>query len=461
MAICAARCNRVFARIFALVVGALIAASLAPRSGAAAYREEVLYRFCPQTGCTDGSDPQAGLIMDKAGNLYGTTNALISSFCSPGCGTVFELTPNAAKTKWTETVLYRFCLQAGCTDGSAPVAGLIMDKAGNLYGTTSAGGDSSGCSTGCGTVFELTPNAAKTKWTETVLYSFCPQAGCIDGAVPVASLIMDASGNLYGTTEAGGSSPCPFGGCGTVFELTPNAAKWAEKVLYNFCAQPGCADGSGPVAGLIMHAGHLYGTTVEGGANCQTNDRPGCGTVFELTHNTAKAKWTEAVLHSFCAQTDCIDGAFPEAGLIMMDPSGKLYGTTEGGTVFALTPGPAKTAWTETVLYSFCAQTACADGSEPVAGLIMGTAGNLYGTTRQGGHTAGCCGTVFELTPNAAKTKWTQKVLYDFGSQPDGDGPVAGLIRDTAGNLYGTTVAGGAKCQLFSLGCGTVFELKR
>jgi uncharacterized repeat protein (TIGR03803 family) len=208
-------------------------------------------------------------------------------------GAVFELTPNAAKTAWTETVLYSFCAQGGesCTDGANPEASLVMDAAGRLYGTTYEGG---GADNNSGTVFELTPNAAKTRWTETVLYSFCTQGGesCTDGVLPHAGLIMDAAGRLYGTTYEGGAH-----GAGTVFELTPNAAKttWTKTVLYSFGAQSG--DGAYPeVAGLIMGAsGQLYGTTTGGGAH-------GAGTVFELTPNAAKTTWTETVLYSFCAQ---------------------------------------------------------------------------------------------------------------------------------------------------------------
>ena len=282
-----------------------------------------------------------------------------------------------------------------------------MDKAGHLYGTTPYGGANAGNpgadGLGGGAVFALTPNAAKTKWTETVLYSFCPHVvaeNCPDGAYPDAGLIMGAAGRLYGTTFYGGAHPLQGGpGEGTVFELTPNAAKtkWTETVLYSFCALTACADGAYPDAGLIMDkAGHLYGTTSAGGA------RNTAGTVFALTPNAAKTEWTETVLYSFCPQERCTDGATPFASLIM-DKAGHLYGTTEtggahheSGTVFALTPNAAKTTWTETVLYSFCAQERCTDGAGPGASLIMDAAGHLYGTTGLGGaHDNN--GTVFEL----------------------------------------------------------------
>jgi uncharacterized repeat protein (TIGR03803 family) len=323
-------------KVSVLVAAVLGVASLALGSGAdAVAAETVLYSF---KGGQDGGNPVAGLIMDSAGRLYGTTYAggMENGNCYGGpppgngnaCGVVFALTPNAARTTWTETVLYSFCAQGGC-DGTNPAAGLIKDSAGRLYGTTDF------------TVFELTPNAAKTKWTETVLYSFCAQSGCTDGAGPQAGLIMEAAGRLYGTTENGGA----YGSYGTVFELTPNAAKtkWTESVLYSF---KGGQDGDAPVAGLIIDAGHLYGTTLRGGA--YGHGTVFGGTVFELTPNAAKTKWTETVLYSFCAQSGCTDGEFPQAGL-MMDSAGRLYGTTNlggaygYGTVFELTPNAAKT----------------------------------------------------------------------------------------------------------------------
>ena len=205
--------------------------------------------------------------MDAAGNLYGTT-VMGGAY---NRGEVFELTPNAAKTTWTETVLYSFCGQPRCSDGIYPEAGLIMDATGHLYGTTERGGG--GINYDYGTVFELTPNAAKTTWTETVLYSFCSRGTCTDGAAPTAGLIMDATGHLYGTTA---------GYYGTVFELTPNAAKttWSETVMHSFT---GGSDGSDPVAGLIFDAsGALYGATASGGdLSCDSGS--GCGSVFKLS----------------------------------------------------------------------------------------------------------------------------------------------------------------------------------
>jgi uncharacterized repeat protein (TIGR03803 family) len=389
--------------------------------------ETVLFGFCAQGNCSDGSYPEAGLIMDTAGNLYGTTDAGGAN----GQGTVFKLAPGG-----TETVLYSFCEQSNCADGQYPSAGVIMDAEGNLYGTTFNGGAYSQ-----GTVFKLPPGG-----TETVLYSFCQQSDCTDGANPFGGLIMDAQGNLYGTTRAGGGNGGANGG-GTIFKLAPNGT---ETVLYSFCAQSNCTDGATPFAGLIMDAqGNLYGTTELGGTH-------GNGTVFKVPHGG-----TETVLYSFCAQTDCTDGGNPVAGLIL-DTAGNLYGTTEAGgangfgTVFKVTPGG-----TETVLYSFCAQSSqsysCTDGESPQAGLILDAAGNLYGTTRAGGASGG--GAVFKLAPGGTET-----VLYSFCAQSnctDGDYPIASLIMNAAGNLYGTTRTGGNGTTGYGMnpGWGTVFEV--
>jgi uncharacterized repeat protein (TIGR03803 family) len=399
----------------------------------------------------NGAVPVAGLIFDAAGNLYGTTY----DGGTYGYGTVFELTPNGSGG-WTETVLYNFCSQTGCADGANPAAGLIFDAAGNLYGTTLAGGSGSSTyciesSPGCGTVFELTPIVG-SYWAEAVLYSFCPQGGfCTDGAEPFAGLIIDAAGNLYGTTREGGT----YGDLGTVFELTPQAGGgWTEQVLQSF----NDVNGAEPFAGLTFDAvGNLYGTTYEGGVH-------GAGTVFELTP-TGGEGWTEQVLYSFCSQTNCTDGTQPWAGLIF-DAAGNLYGETlvggvggstyggeyTGGTVFELTPTGGGN-WTETLLHSFGSGT---DGANPSGGLIFDAAGNVYGTT-EGGGTYGT-GTAFELTPTAGGG-WTEQVLHSFNNNgTDGAYAEGGLIFDAAGNLYGTTEGGGAY-DICSGGCGTVFEL--
>ncbi len=243
---------------------------LTPRDGGG-FRSQVLYSFGNGTG-TDGAFPNGSLIMDGAGNLYGTTaGGGIHPGCeNEGCGTVFELSPNGS-AGWTEQVLHSF---GGGTDGARPFAGLIMDGAGNLYGTTFEGGIHQTCSqnTSCGTVFELSPREGGG-WTERVLHSF---GEGFDGTNPDAGLLIDAAGNLYGTTVWGGIVVCePYFDCGTAFELSPReGGGWTEKVLHSFGSG---YDGINPEGALIMDgAGNLYGTTWLGGVNQ-------AGTVFEIT----------------------------------------------------------------------------------------------------------------------------------------------------------------------------------
>jgi uncharacterized repeat protein (TIGR03803 family) len=405
-----------------LVFGALLGAAWAQK-------ESVLYSFCAQTSCADGANPMGGLVFDQKGNLYGTTSAGGSGIHGQW-GAVFKLAPEGKYT-----VLYSFCEQNGCSDGALPNAGLIFDRKGDVYGTTLEGG-----ARGSGVVFKLTPEG-----DYSVLYNFCVLNGCTDGGYPAAGLVFDQKGNLYGTTVSGGAN-----GQGVVFKLTP---KGKETVLYSFCAlkssQNDCADGALPYAGLVLdEKGNLYGTTFSGGANnsnsCYGYFEYGCGVVFKLTPNGK-----ETVLYSFCPQyPSCTDGASPFAGLVL-DPKGNLYGTTwlggnnnpcdtggEGcGVVFKLTPEGE-----ETVLYRFCAQDNCVDGSLPHAGLVLSAKGDLYGTTQLGGAPGG--GVVFKLTPEGKET-----VLHGFCWQDnctDGQQPYAGLIFDQKGNLYGTTIYGGA-----------------
>ena len=347
-----------------------------------AYTESVLYSFCPQTStnCTDGENPLAGLIVDASGNLYGTTFGGGSNFY----GAVFKLAPNGDGS-YTKSLLYSFCAQSNCADGENPQTGLVEDASGNLYGTTSGGGancpsESVGNVCNYGTVFKLTPGS-NGSYTESVLYSFCSQGGsnCTDGYAP-NGLIVDAAGNLYGTTNAGGG--------GTVFKLTPGGGgSYSYSMLYSFFSQGCCGNGEYPYAGLIEDAsGNLFGTTEFGGTALG-------GIVFKLSPNGQNYDY--AVIYAFCSEgaTNCTDGIKPQAPLIE-DAAGNLYGTTyEGGgnnagTVYKLTPSGS--GYTETVLYSFCAQydpsnNDCVDGANPEAGLIEDASGNLYGTTLWGG----------------------------------------------------------------------------
>ena len=438
----------------------------------AQYAESVPYTF---TGSSDGAAPAASLILDSKGNLYGTaTNGGDTSGTNcpgqnppTGCGVVFELSPPAGGSgSWTENVLYTF---TGASDGSTPEAGVILYN-GNLYGTAAYGGDLSGSNcvalNGCGVVFELSPpSGGSGPWTEKVLYTF---TGGNDGSVPLASLIFDAKGNLYGTTGGGGAS-----GYGVVFELTPPSGgngSWTESVIYPFT---GGSDGGSPEAALIFDSsGNLYGTASIGGGHC---NGIGCGVVFELTPNSPV--WTETVLYTF---TGGSDGASPEAGLIF-DSNGNLYSTatlggymtgpvckpTKGcGVLFELTPPSGGGApWTETVLYAFTDEN---DGAYPQSTLVL-EGGNLYGTALLGGNINGAncsatfgCGVVFEFSPPTGKGSWSEDELYTFNGSTDGAFPYVGVIFDSQGNIYGTTYNGGdvsgSNCSAVS-GCGVVFEL--
>jgi len=392
---------------FALVSGtALTLAMFGPFEGADARSSDtVLYSF---TGGNDGIYPQGTLLRDSAGNFYGTTYQGGMQGAN-GYGTVFKLAPDG-----TETVLHSFAGKPG--DGANPNAGFIEDSAGNLYSTTINDGAYTG-----GTVFEIAADG-----TESLLYSFCAvdYPYCSDGVNPYAGLIEDSAGNFYGTTSAGGGSEnCSFG-CGTVFKLAPNGT---ETVLYSF---KGESDGAVPYGGVIAdRKGNLYGTTYKGGAN-------NYGTVFKLAPNG-----TETVLYSFCAQANCTDGSYPDAGLIMKDKN--LYGTTYYGgagygTVFEVAPNG-----TETVLHSFGG----GDGANPADGLLKDGAGNFYGSTVAGG-TEGY-GTVFQLAPDGTET-----VLHSFTDGSDGAVPYGGLIMKGA-HLYGTTSEGGTDNY------GTVFDVKK
>jgi uncharacterized repeat protein (TIGR03803 family) len=374
-----------------------------------------------------GAFPFAGLIRDTSGTLYGTTRNGGTSGCFPddGCGTVFKLDKSG-----NETVLHRF---AGLADGKQPTSGLIFDTLGNLYGTTAGGGGKNGKRDGV--VFKLDKTG-----NQTVLYTF---SGGTDGALPLAGLVRDVGGNLYGTTFDGGLSDY-----GVVFKID-RAGK--ETVLYSFS---GGLDGAYPYAGLVLDStGNLYGVT-EAGGNPGCFQNQGCGTVFKID---TKGKKT---VYRFGSRMN--DGANPYGDLIR-DDVGNLYGTTYNGgvakvctygcgTVFKVTPSGH-----ETVLYRFLGGR---DGALPMAGLVRDASGALYGTTVVGGldlcqSTYGDCGTIFKLDSSGKET-----ILYRFMNSNDGANPYGGLIRDDDGNLYGTTSEGGDFNCDPEFGCGTVFKLK-
>jgi len=389
----------------------------------------VLYSFGGYAN-HDGSQPQGKLVFDNAGNLYGTT---VRGGLN-GYGTVFELSPST-DGGWTESILYNFCSQYSdyqCFDGAYPEAGLVIDSAGNLYGTSSQGGGICPRGTlGCGEVFELSPPAQLgDDWTYSALYKFCSvqQNGtCLDGAVPYSKLTFDAEGNLYGTATNGGST---YNAGGVVFELSPSQGAWVESVLYNFCSVgegEHCLDGYDPVAGVSFdNSGDIYGTTYYGGSSKYIGD----GVVYKLTHGSNG--WTETVLASF------LNG--PKGGYLMgevnFDAAGNLYSTANlggkfgYGTAFRIDPSTNKM-----LTFSFDNT----DGAYPTSGVLIDPKnGAIYGTA-SGGLLDGA---VYKIVGQ------TETVLADVGGDPE-----SALIVDKAGNLYGTTTKGGNDQQ------GTVYEI--
>lgn len=411
-----------FLRLGLLAFAVCVGLAASPQV-AAAQTETVLYSFCSQLYCADGTTPDATLVMDSEGNLYGAAAGGNSKFYA---GVVFEVSSKDEQ----ESLVYDF---AAIPQGVAPNGALARDASGSLYGTTAGGGYDVGKCTkfyGCGVLYKLSGD------TEQVLYTFL---GGLDGQEPNGGLILDANGNLYGTTYRGGGNGARPG---TVFEVSPSGV---ETVLHRFAAYKG--DGKLPTAGLLMDSkGNLYGTTSEGGIDGFYG--PGlecyeqCGTVFEVTAGVEKT------VYSFKG-SKLKDGASPFGSLIM-DKKGNIYGTTYAGgaygygTIFELT-----TAGVEKVLYSFAGQP---DAGNPVGRVLLDTKGNLYGTTSFGGKFG--VGAVFELSA-AGK----EKVLYSFTGGTDGASPFDGLVMDAAGNLYGTTEIGGNFGTSCPEGCGVVFKV--
>ena len=390
-----------------------------------------LHRFAGYPN--DGGDPNAGLVQASDGNFYGTTQAGgTSSNCQGGCGTVFKITPGG-----TLTTLHSF----DWYHGASPTSELVQGTDGNFYGTTYGGG----AHQYYGSVFKISPSG-----TFTLLYSFCAQTDCPDGSMPYAGLVRGADGSFYGTTlEGGANTGCSLGAgtCGTVFKITPGGGL---TTLHNFCSQPNCADGGNPYAGLILASdGNFYGTTFNRGAN-------GYGTVFKISPAGALT-----TLYSFCSQSNCSDGQYAYAGLVQAT-DGNFYGSTsaggggqfhQGGTIFKIT-----SSGTLTTIYNFCSQQNCTDGSDSVARMVQAGDGALYGTTLHGGtncqQTSGC-GTIFRIT-----TSGTLTTLHSFDDTNDGKSPFGGLVQATDGNFYGAATYGAnPACTAGLHGCGTVFRL--
>jgi uncharacterized repeat protein (TIGR03803 family) len=395
-------------------------------------QENILYSF--GTNPNDGLFGGSTLVLDHAGNLYGTTMA--GGTNNEG-GTIFELSPNSDGI-WTESVLYSFCNSySDCPSGSGPT-GLAIDPAGNLYGTTSYGGLSS-CPIvtgviGCGVVFELSPPPVTGgPWTYSVLYTFCTiGSACKDGALPLSPPTLDRFGNLYGTAEAGEDDG------GVVFELSKSSRGWSETILYNFCSTGGnyCSDGMDPGAGVVFDkAGNLYGTTNGGG---KTDSNTG-GAIYKLSPGLNG--WTESVLATFPSPRGYARNTL---GPLSVDGPGNLYTTSTGFNGLEYSGGFL--AELEVIGDIRGYRFNSADGLPPLTGVIIDSRNAvLYGTT---GAWPVFCGNVFEIN----KKTWQETVLHNFCQPGDGYQP-GGLVEDRSGNLYGTTLYGGAHDD------GMVFEI--
>jgi uncharacterized repeat protein (TIGR03803 family) len=379
----------------------------------------------------------------------------------------------------TFSTIYKFCVSGSCAsdEGTHPAAGVVVDSAGNVYGTTQLGGLHS-----YGTVFKLTPSGGGT-YTRTTIYNFCSLTDCVDGGQPVAGLVLDDNGNLYGTTSSYGHFSS--GQSGTVFKLHPTGGgSYAFTILHSFCAFANCADGRTPLSGLAytpaspgaLYDGTsaLYGTTQNGGAS--TNN----GVVYQLTPAMTGTAWNETVLYQFCPSTPCTDGDNPVAGVVSNGAGDTLYGVAGygafgSGVVYQL--AKSGSTWSESVIYNFCdpnAPPACDDGKTPNANLLIDSdSGDLYGTTSVGGdsytpNTDGS-GIVFRLhnpggCTSSGVVEWCQERLYSFCPDKtvcsDGFFPANGfaLYRDSAGHLWGAANYGGAN-HVSGYNGGAVFKM--
>lgn len=422
----------------------LILAAMAMFAGHAhAWTYKVLYNFCTEYDCYDGKAPQSKLLIDAAGNLFGVTQLGGRT----GAGAAFKLSPTP--DGWKYRRIYSFCSRFSCSDGLTPNGPLIVDVTGNLYGTTQYGGVNND-----GTAFELVDAVNKERYSFHDLHDFAFNP---DGRFPAAGLTYagaasgapyDGNSPLFGTTTAGGIAG------GTAFQLTPGGGTWSEAVIYNFCSQSDCEDGLNPSSELsVDSSGHLYGTTPygKGGYNGES------GLLYRLGY--ASGQWSETIVHTFCGLKNCRDGRFPLSALTI-DGLGNLLGSTPvGGTQKKGCCGTLFTVQIDgsgfATLYDFCSRRDCKDGVRPDGTLTQDSAGVLYGVATNGGgnydgEDDSAAGTVFALNGSAFEA------LHRFCSErdcADGKHPFGGVVIDPAGDLYGTTEAGG------KFNAGVVFEL--
>jgi uncharacterized repeat protein (TIGR03803 family) len=420
--------RRVCGATVAILGTVALAAVSAPAS--AAGKLDILYSFCSQSGCPDGDQPYGGVTLLSSQKLLGTTG-----FGGQyNGGTVFSLTTKkgAAKLRTLQSICAG--TPPNCQSDEGPSTTLVEDTSGNIYGTAYFGG-----TYGYGAVFEL--KAKNKRYSLNYLYSFNGTDGLgpwnLSYAGQSSGAAYDGKSPLYGTAIAGGT-----GGSGIAFSLTPKSGKWSLQTLYNFCSASNCSDGGLPEAGVIVDpSGALFGTTEYYGAG-------NGGTIYQLSNSNGT--WSEKVLYSFCSAEACSDGSGSYAGLAE-DPAGNLYGTTyfggggHDGVAFKLSAGGKYS-----VLYNFCSASNCSDGSQPAAAVTLDSAGNIFGTTGRGGD--GNYGTMFEI----ANGKFQR--LYSFCAQSgcaDGGYPYGTLALDKKGRIYGTTQYGSAD------GLGEVYDLKR
>ena len=436
-------------RLVAAMVLAVLAASVMPTAATAVPTFNTLFSFCndPNFGCENtGSTPQAALLRDAQGNLFGTAEVGNDN----GHGTAYELIFDPAQQTYSFKLIYRFCqktLGNLCLDGLQPASNLIMDVNGNLYGTTTQGGKNNQ-----GIIFELVHHN-QHNYALKVLHAFCNRVNCKDGADPAAGLtyqgeeagaLYDGSASLYGTTLHGGTA----NNAGVAYRFTPGGGP-AYQVIRNFCwVQNSCSGGAFPLGLTIDANGLLYGIAEEGG-------RHGQGVLFRLSPHGNR--YSETILYAFCRRAGCTDGREP-SGPVSIDAAGNIFGTTtrggknDSGVVFEL-----NTVRHETVLYSFCkTQPNCGDGSGPSGNIVVASNGDIFGTTEQGGNSASCCGVLFRIRAGKETVLHTFCPNPGLNCDPDGEFPFGGLITDGSGNLYGTTLNGG---QAETFAGGTVFQL--